>query len=250
MKYFSFIIITILFCSTLNAQNIELRLGSGIGLSQDNFETSSGWLNKEHRQKSFDFQVDGNYYFLNKNKFNAFAGLGLGFNRKAFQYDIESIDFGYSINSVVLSQDFISLPIRLGLEYKFSNENAIGFQFELSNNFDLNSEEQVISSDFNSAIRGSLEYDYTFGIQSKNHISLGLSIYSKTKLSDNLYLTTSFGIVENGESGIYSHNSNQIQTLTNQDSGQQRQLQSSFQSNDNAIEFDFITFKIGISKYF
>jgi len=237
-----------IFC--LNAQNIELRLSTDLGINANTFQTNTDWNNVENRGISFGAQLEGIYHFRKAKKLRPFVGTGIGFEDRAFHYDIKSNHFGYTVESVKLNQNFISIPLIAGIEYNVFKNNSIGLQYSIGYNMATSKTRNITSPEDTKAILGSLDFEYLFRIQSDNHLSESLSLYSKMQINKNLFFMFSVAYVNNKAFGTYDHFNDQVQTLTDLNTSEEMELHSSFQSQNQTIEGNFLKFKIGVSQWF
>jgi len=234
----------------LYGQNVALRLSSNIGFNSNNLETNTDWNNHENRSKVLGANLEGFYYLRANNKLRPFVGTGIGYQQRSFQYDVKSHMFRYTVNSVSLNQDFISIPLIAGLEYNIYANNSIGMQVSVGHNIATSKNQIINSPEGTTAIFGSLEYDYLFRLRSENHLSKSISLFSNMQLGPQLFLNLMATFTQNNVYGSYDHESSQIQTLTDSTTNGQSQSQSDYTSSNNETYGNFLQFGVGLSKWF
>jgi len=230
------------------SQSFEIGLHTGTGKSDNSFNSNSGWIQNETHLNFTPIELSLNYRLKTNKKIKPFIGSGLKVIKNKYQHNIESLEFDYNVKSLYFLQNHISAPIRVGIDWEVFGQNSIGFQYELQYNV-ATSNEEILQGD-GAAIFGSLSYTYKLTNRTKNYISHTVSMYVRTKITNNLYLNSSIGYGIIPITGDYDFVTEQLQTNTNQDTGEQTQISSSYKIKEEDISNNLVVLKIGISREF
>ena len=231
-------------------QNMEVRLISGIGISPSNLDSESDWIEFENHSHLIPIGLDVNYFIFSEKRLNFFFGAGLEYSNNRYFQNVMELEYGYNLQSISFSQQHLGIPLRIGAEWKIFNANSIGFQGGFQYNLAMKKEIAIQPGGFESDLDGSLSYSYSLTNRTKNFISREVSLYLKTQLANNLFLTTSIDFEFRNSSGDYDFRTDQILIRTNMDTGEQYQTEASYVLEEKEIRNNMLGIKLGLTKYF
>lgn len=249
MKQIVATVLMILFgVNPLIGQSLEIGLYTGIGISDSNFASTIERIQNENHYNFLPIELGLNYRINKLKTINPFIGTGIKLTKNKFYQNVQSLEFGYNVKQVYFSHWHLGIPIRIGVDKKLFGQNSFGIHYELQYNLAL-VEEEDLSGD-GVAVSGSLSYNYSLKNRVKSFLSNTFTLYLRTRITTNLFLTSSVGYGLVPTTGDYDFLTNQTQTFTDQATGDQYQVQSSYAFEDEQISNNLLVFKIGITREF
>lgn len=235
---------------TIFGQNLELRISSGLAVATSDLDNKLDWKVFSNHANTVPINLDVNYRFFENSKLSPFVGTGVKYVKSNYFQNVESLHLGYNVSSIEFSQKHVAVPLRLGAEWNVFAKNAIGFQYELQYNAAVDKENVYSIDEPAASINGSLEYTYSLTTRTQSFRSGLMSMYVKTELANNLFMIASVGYENRRESGDFDYLTEQEQTLTDSETGDQTVKVASYSAYENEIENNLLHFNVGISKYF
>ncbi|MFZ2901037.1 MAG: hypothetical protein WA004_20570 [Saprospiraceae bacterium] len=236
----------------LAGQNVELRLLSGIGISPSNLDAESDWIENEIHSHLIPIGLDANYFFFPEKRLRLFLGAGLEYSRNNYFQNVMDLEYGNNLTSMSFSQRHLGAAFRIGAEWKFFHENAIGFQFGPRYNFAMKKEVEDKLGGVHYNLNGEVDLQYTCSLTSRttNFLSGAFSLYLKTQVANNLFVITALECEFRPSSGDYDFSTYQLHTKTDVATGEQFQTEASSVFEKIEIRNNILGLKLGLTKYF
>lgn len=238
---------TTYFCN-LQSQSLDLRFISGIGISAAKLDGKADSHSDMTHKKYFPINIEFNYLFNTKKRLNFLIGKGVGFTFNQFFYGMKSLENNSVFEKIDFSQNSVTLPVRIGAEWKLRKLNSLGLQYEIAYNKLISRDLYLKTEDYDQAFDGSLKFSYFIDIRNKNYLSNNLSVYLKTQLKKNTFLYTALGLSIRSESGSFDFDIDQTQTETDSSTGNQVEKKKSLKIEKAIIKHNLIYCNIGLEK--
>lgn len=248
------VILSFLFAGAGSAagQNVELRLISGIGISPSNLDAKSDWIENEIHSNLIPIGLDANYFFFPEKRLKFFLGVGLEYSKNNYFQNVMDLEYGYNLTSMSFSQRHLGVAFRIGAEWKFFHENAVGFQFGPRYNFAMKKEMADQLGGIHYDLNDEVDFQYTCYLTSRtnNFLSGAFSLYLKTKVANNLFVITTLECEFRPSSGDYDFSTYQLHTKTDVATGEQFQTEASSVLEKIEIRNNILGLKLGLTKCF
>lgn len=236
----------------LTGQNVEVRLLSGIGISPSNLDTKPDLIENGTHSHLIPIGLDANYFFFPEKRLRLFLGAGLEYSRNNYFQNVADLEYGNNLTSMGFSQRHLGIAFRIGAEWKFFHENAIGFQFGPRYNFAMKKEMADQLGGVHYDLDDEVYFQYTCNLTSrtKNFLSSAFSLYLKTQVANNLFVITALECEFRPSSGDYDFSTYQLHTKTDVATGEQFQTEASSVFEKIEIRNNILGLKLGLAKYF
>lgn len=248
------VILSFLFAGAGSAagQNVELRLISGIGISPSNLDAKSDWIENEIHSNLIPIGLDANYFFFPEKRLKFFLGVGLEYSKNNYFQNVMDLEYGYNLTSMSFSQRHLGVAFRIGAEWKFFHENAVGFQFGPRYNFAMKKEMADQLGGIHYDLNDEVDFQYTCYLTSRtnNFLSGAFSLYLKTQVANNLFVITTLECEFRPSSGDYDFSTYQLHTKTDVATGEQFQTEASSVLEKIEIRNNILGLKLGLTKCF
>lgn len=230
------------------SQSFEVGLATGIGISDRNIDGELKYVQNEIHSNFIPIELTFNYRFFAKKRIKPFVGTGLNYTNNNYFQNIRSDFYNYNVDEINFSQKHLAVPLRLGIDVAVFGKNSIGIQYERLYNFALNKESLFVGS--GTRVSGSLDYEYKLTSRTRNFVSEVFSAYLKTQITNHFYMTSSVSYRLVPITGDFDFSMNQVQTLTNLETGISIDVDSSYSIENSIINDDILIFKIGVTYIF
>lgn len=236
----------------LTGQNVEVRLLTGIGISPSNLDAKSDRIESEIHSNLIPIGLHGNYFFFPEKRLKLFLGAGLEYSKNNYSQNVMDLEYGYNLTSMSFSQQHLGVAFRIGSEWKFFHNNAIGFQFEPRYNFAMKKEMTDQLGGVHYDLNDGVDFRYTCYLTSRtrNFISKAFSFYLKTQVANNLFVITALEYEFRPSSGDYDFRTNQLHTITDLATGEPFQTEASSVLEKIETRNNILGLKLGLTKYF
>ena len=240
----------LIFCfSFLNAQILEVRLSGGIGISDSKFKMPTLENRSDHKYDQSLYNtliyLEANYFLLNAKRMSLYLGTGIGFQKNNFYQNMIDKEYGYLLESVKFSENYVSIPLNMGLELATTKYFKLGLQYGLNYDIPLKTENEI--SNYHEKRYRFIDYNYTLNQKMETKLNHNISIYSKILLTQSLSFIFDIGY-NIRENGIYNYVFEHEVFSTNQDTGITTNNTYNYENSLEDIKHNFVTFKIGVSK--
>lgn len=137
-----FVILVFMYSISVHAQKYEIGLTTGIGISEGHINNKYEYEPNVHTNTR-SIGLDFKFLFLREKQLSFYLGVGAGYVNNRYYYKYDDLVFGSTLGFIYFPQNFIKIPVSLGLDYNFYKKNSIGVQVHFQHNVGLNKDHLI-----------------------------------------------------------------------------------------------------------